>query len=162
MHTMLRTRAATFRVRSGYAPRYALLATLLLALLVACKKDGGPLDLYGARLGMSAGDLRKAFDPGVSGTMSTTAGDTVTMTWTPEKRSTVNGAEFQFHSGMLTFFTAEVANSDDAAQGPEVWIGPTSVVERQHGPRVTKVTTIARDCPTHAEKVKALIAAGAR
>jgi hypothetical protein len=127
----------------------------------ACKASGGPLDFHGVRLGMSPGDVRSRFEPGANGAFTSEAGSSVLLHWSPNGRSSVAAAEFQFHNGMLTYLHAEVDNADPLAGGPTLWIGPTSVVERKPGPRTTKVLSIARDCPTHAGKVQELVARGA-
>jgi hypothetical protein len=144
--------------------RIACQALGLIALcwgLWACKGSGGPIDFHGVRLGMSPGDVRARFEPGADGAFASEAGSSVLLQWTPRGRSSVAAAEFQFHNGMLTYLHAEVDNADPVAAGPALWIGPTSVVERKPGSRTTKVLSIARDCPTHADRVKELVARGA-
>jgi hypothetical protein len=138
---------------------FSLLAS---ALLGACKQPPGPLDFHGVRLGMTPADVRARFEPGANGAFLSQPGASVVLTWTPTGRAPVVEAEFQFHNGMLTYLHAEVFNSNPLAEGPDLWVGPTSVVERKRGVHTTKVLSIARDCPTHADKVRELEAQARR
>ena len=119
----------------------------------------------GARLGMSARDVRDRFEPAAPGRWQTVndAGE-MTMTWAANgEPATVAGARFEFHAGMLVAVRARIDAHDSLGSGPDFDVSPGAVLQRAPaGPGMIAVTILARDCPTHAAEVTALLASHPR
>lgn len=126
---------------------------------------------YGARLGQSASDLRRKLVPPVRGTFRAAAdapanGD-LALEWLPDPASGLSfastaprRARFEIHSGLVVAIRATLPPSSPLAEGPRLSTTPVSVLSRTENPdHSVSLSILARDCPTHAEEVRALLQA---
>lgn len=146
-----------------------LLAALasMVAFTPACSNDVDPSGFRGARLGMSAPDTRKRFHAPVAGQWAASVATTgeEAMTWTPSDAasSDVSTASFEFHNGMLVAIRAiERASAPEAKASSGHPITATPVTVRRLEPPSAsdpeaRLTILARDCPTHAAEVAAIL-----
>ena len=118
-------------------------------------------EFHGVRLGMSAHDVREAFDRALSVDMS----DELALVWTRDEGQTfhdpalgdVQNARFEFHLGLLVAIRA--TGQTGRRDHHELTLSHAAlrrVADDTQG-RAT-LTLIARDCPTHAEEVRRLTA----
>lgn len=103
-------------------------------------------ELLGARLGMSARQIRSSFQPEGSWS-SSTEGELLVLEWSGED-SRVKSARFELHEGLLVAIRADLADvSDDRVVAPDV------VRDVRDG----HLTLIARGCPAHVDEVARLL-----
>jgi hypothetical protein len=142
--------------------RFSALLVWVASALVACRRgDPGVAerlpDFYGARLGMAPRDVRAAFaEPGA---WTTVPAKELTLSWKRTGTSEVSDAEFEFHNGLLVAFRATVAASAAFAKGMRV-VTPAAVRVCSGEGRERSCRAVARDCPTHADEVRALLGPG--
>jgi hypothetical protein len=121
-----------------------------VALAAGAGCSGPPDPLPNVRLGMAPRDVRDRFKPGGEGQWQTAvgSGDDTAVEWTSrDPRSTVAEARFEFHLGMLV---AIRARTREPAAGER--IATTAKTVTVQGPAEaggTRITVLARDCPTH-------------
>jgi hypothetical protein len=138
----------------------------LVCMLSACKDkaDERLPDLYGARLGMTAGQVRDVF--AVKGQWQTVPAEE--LTWVvdvePSDAPLVRGT-FEFHNGLLVAYSARFRKTDEFARLD--WrVTPGAVAHcfdvkaeaalpAQSATRECRV--VARDCPAHTQEVKRLL-----
>jgi hypothetical protein len=127
--------------------------------LAGCGNGDGGTTFHGAKLGMAPRDVRERFDLGALGAFKITPGDEMLLDWAPTQpgQGTVETARFEFHSGMLVAVRATLLPRDPEAPGASLLATKTAVVVRSKGEHVN-YTLIARDCPTHREEEKRLLA----
>ena len=127
-------------------------------------------EFYGARLGMTASDLRRSFSlPGDFRVHSDgDASGELAVEWAPSASETpaspVMSARFEFHQGLLVAIRADVIDAEQAemARTQPFVANAAAVLHRQAeatSPDSTsrvRITLLARDCPTHAEEVRQL------
>jgi hypothetical protein len=140
-----------------------MLALAVLALAGACAGDGNePHRVFGVNLGLSATQTRAAFEPPVAGAWTTVTEPTLTLIWTPSDRSrsgAVRGpVTFEFHEGRLVAIRALLAADAPLATGNPLSLRAVSLLvrERAAGDKVS-LRVLARDCPTHAREVRAVL-----
>jgi hypothetical protein len=140
-------------------------AARVVLLLVAngCRGTSGELermpDFYGVRLGMSPREVRARFSE--QGTWETVPAQELTLSWKRATAANATRADFEFHNGILVAFTTQLAATEAFAQGA-LTVTPAAVrtcrtLDSAANGRECRV--IARDCPTHAEEVRRLLAA---
>ena len=126
---------------------------------------------YGARLGQSASDLRRQLVPPVPGTFRAAAdapanGD-LALEWFPDAgpipsaaSTAPRRARFEIHSGLVVAIRATLPPASPLSDGPRLSTTPVSVLSRRENPdHSVSFSILARDCPTHAEEVRALLQA---
>ena len=119
---------------------------VIWALVHLRSTSGDQTEFLGARLGMSAQQVRSSFQP--RGTWATTTeGDLLVLEWTGEDPG-VKSARFELHEGLLVAVRAELSDASDT----KVIAG--DVVREVRG---GALTMIARGCPVHADEVARLI-----
>ena len=108
---------------------------------------------------MAPRDVRDRFQPGGEGSWQTAlgAGDDTVLEWTArDPKLHLAEARFEFHLGMLV---AIRARSREPGSLERVSSTPKTVT--LHAPAAeggTKITVLARDCPTHKDEADALAA----
>ncbi len=114
----------------------------------------------GARLGMTARDVRDHYEPERPGRWQTVAdpGELV-LAWAADQGE--SRARFEFHAGMLVAVRAIVGRDDALASGAAIETSPAAVLTRVPADPAAdvRVTILARDCPTHAAEVQRALAA---
>jgi hypothetical protein len=135
-----------------------LFAAVVAGVVIAMSRLGGtdPLgDFRGARLGMTATAVRARYQEPSLGKWesapSAIAEDTALL-W--RASSGPEEARFEFHSGMLVAVRAVVGPDDPAAARPPLEVSKAIVRTRD----ASKVTILARDCPTHHAEAERLAA----
>ncbi len=120
----------------------------------------GPVMLAGVRLGMTPADVRRSFDLAAEGHFQSEApGLDFALSWTPIRPGGVEAARFEFHEALLVAVRLRGRSGAlPALDGPAFEETPGSVLARRAGPRVTEVTWLSRDCPTHSAEVTHLMA----
>lgn len=116
-----------------------------------------PLRVEGVLLGMTPSQVREAFTPPAEGTLRSTPGPEgdLALEWGGRAGDAV--ARFEFHEGVLVAARVVLSSDDQAARGPEIEVRQGAVVHREPGPDGIRLTLISRDCPTHADEVRALL-----
>jgi hypothetical protein len=135
--------------------------TIGLLLAAACRDKAPVGAFYGVRLAMTASDLRAHFEPGAPGHWhtETTPDREIAMVWAadaPERHPAVLRARFEIHSGLLVAIRAEART-----EGPPLEKSLSAVLARHPLPgdrERASITILARDCPTHADEARALLA----
>ena len=123
-------------------------------------------EFHGARLGMTASQLRQSFALADEGAFRA-AGNAgsegeLWLEWTPTQAASLAGARFEFHEGLLVAIRAEL---HDASEATRVAAEPVQLTEGtlRHRALLTpdsarvRISILSRDCPTHAEEVRRLI-----
>ncbi|MCA9577981.1 MAG: hypothetical protein KC668_21250 [Myxococcales bacterium] len=134
-------------------------------------------EFHGARLGMSASELRRGFVyEGVYRVHSDGDADgELAVEWAPASTSSDEGVppfssvRFEFHQGLLVAIRADSADPGELrlAQSHPFVADAAAVLHRsviEHSSASTarvRVTLLSRDCPTHADEVHQLMALGA-
>jgi hypothetical protein len=132
--------------------RLLLCAALMLG---ACAKE--PPSFHGIVLGLAPRDVRDRFDVKGKFEVLPSSGDDFTMKLTPNDKSSVTAAQFEFHGGALVAVRADVAQSDSADRGPAFEISKFAVLHRVRAADHAHVDLIARDCPTHHAEAETLV-----
>ncbi len=139
-----------------------------VASLLLGNSAGEPASLHGARLGQTASQLRVAFQPPGGGRFRAAAGVTgagdLTLAWEPMPgapgASAPREVRFELHAGLVVAIRAIVPDASPAARGPALQVRDASVSSRSQKPDQTvSLSILARDCPTHAAEVRALLSA---
>jgi hypothetical protein len=133
-------------------------AGVLVRMAILRANGSSPFQVHGVRLGMTARDVRDRFvAPGAGHFRSDTAGE-LAMEWWSEGGSEYF-ARFEFHSGVLVAARMHLPPADRDAQGRLFDVSSSAVLSRRRASdgRV-ELTLLARDCPTHAEEVRRLLA----
>lgn len=136
---------------------WALLSTLLAT-------SSEPPTFYGARLGLTASELRARFAPPVPGAFRIAAdaprsGD-LALEWRPLRpsASSPGTARFELHAGLLVAIRGTVGPNSSIADGPPLSESPVSLISRRRNlDRTVTFAILARDCPTHADEIRALL-----
>jgi len=121
-----------------------------------------PSDVYGARLGLGASDLRSRFAPPERGAFRAAAdaltnGD-LALDWSADARTSPLRARFEFHSGLLVAIRATLPATSPLAAGPALSETAVSVLSRhENADQTASLTILAKDCPTHAAEVRRLL-----
>lgn len=126
--------------------------------VTACFGDGGPHRFRNVSLGLSANQVRGAFEAPGAGVWTTETSPALALVWTPTDRPPrheLRGpVRFEFHDGRLVAIRAAVASSEPVAHGNRLDIRPISVIVRDQSEQgQVSLRLLARDCPTHAEEV---------
>ncbi len=121
-----------------------------------------PMNVHGARLGVTASDLRGRFTPPESGAFRAAAdapanGD-LALDWSADARTSPLRARFEFHSGLLVAIRATLPATHPLAPGPALSETAVSVLSRhENADHTVSLTILAKDCPTHAAEVRSLL-----
>lgn len=149
-------------VRSRLLPALAgaLLALGGIAAWTVHARGGATTDVWGIRLGDSLSMTRDHFRAPAGGTWTSSAAPEPVLAWAPAAGtpSPVSSARFEFHDGMLVAARLELRPDADAARGPGLELGRSSVIAREPSAEGTRITLISRDCPEHAAEVRRLLA----
>lgn len=141
-----------------------LVLPLVLALgtasLYFATRGGESSDVRGVRLGFSAADARDRFQTAGPGTWTSAAEPEPVLRWVAsDEHAPLRAATLEFHNGMLVAVRLSVAKDAPEAAGDAMVLSRTSVTSRKQQPDQTvSYTVLSRDCPTHAEEVRKLIA----
>lgn len=150
----------------------AVVAALAGAVAFALLRGGGQAsarvgDFRGARLGMTARDLRGAFEAPSAGGFevgTTSDRDGAVSVWqadpsAPRAPEAPDAVRFELHGGMLVAIVTDLPAAAPEARGPALETSAAAVRARTPAPdgRV-RLEIYARDCPTHRELVDALLA----
>ena len=121
-----------------------------------------PVSIRGVRLGMTAAQIRDRFDRGTAAAWRTeVSGPDLALIRAPAGELD-RETRFEIHAGMLVAIRMDVRDDLPEAEGGPIVTTPASVVARSHPERGrTRISVLARDCPTHAAEVSALLS-GAR
>lgn len=134
-------------------------ASVCACALGAAACGGTNVDWAGARLGMSASDVRDRFRPGSEGTWSHALEPEPVLRWVAKgPDAPIKRATFELHAGMLVALTVV---GGDLTKGRAFETTRGSVVARRTGADGPEVRVISRDCETHRAEVQRLLA-GAR
>lgn len=139
-------------------------AFLCASLALACSK-GAPVEFHGVKLGMQPGDVRARFDLPSGhwkndGGTSTVGGGALKLTWKRDSGSEgPEEAVFEFHNGLLVAIRAHyAAGAQDAfANGAARLETSSTVLARDEQGGAKDVRWIAKDCPEHADEVRAIL-----
>lgn len=140
-----------------------LLTLALIAFACACSGDGNePHRVFGVSLGLSATQTRTAFEAPSSGQWTTVTEPALALIWTPSDRSrssVVRGpVTFEFHEGRLVAIRALLAADAPMARGNPLNLRTISLLVREPGAdESVSLRVLARDCPTHASEVQAVL-----
>ncbi|UJR80934.1 hypothetical protein [Sandaracinus amylolyticus] len=136
----------------------AMLALFALISSMLQGSDETAASLRGARLGMTADQVRERFDEGAQASWRTEiVGPDMTLIRGPSA-SLDRETRFEFHNGMLVAIRAELPPDADEARGGAVEISPAAVIARTNDGRGrVHLRVLARDCPTHAEEVSRVL-----
>jgi len=127
-----------------------------------------PASLHGARLGQTATQLRAAFRPPGSGRFRAAAGRAgsgdLALAWEPspggDAAPVPQEVRFELHAGLLVAIRATLPDANPHADGSVLEVRDASVSVREKNPdKTVSLTILARDCPTHAAEVRALLEA---
>jgi hypothetical protein len=130
--------------------------------------SGPAASLHGARLGQTVGQLRAAFTPPGGGSFRAAPGQAGTgdlaLDWAPSPGGDVDTAprdvRFEVHAGLLVAIRAILPARNEHAEGPALQVRDASVaVRRKNNEQTVSFTLLARDCPAHADEVRALLGA---
>ena len=142
-----------------------LAATLPPAVgVVGCSRDNDDISGFrGARLGMSARDTRARFQTPAAGSWAASVATTgeEAITWKASDASAeVSQASFEFHNGMMV--AIRVTEAASAPGTSETGVRKSAVSVRQivkpsGSDPSAHLTILARDCPTHAAEVAAIL-----
>jgi hypothetical protein len=137
----------------------ALLVALVTASVLASMRSGSNGELFGVRLGFTAADTRARFHAPDPGSWMAESYPSSALTWTTANDAApVRRARFEFHSGILVAARFVVAAKAKEAGGPSVETTDASVIARRaDSPDTVAVTLLSRDCPEHADEVRALL-----
>lgn len=138
----------------------ALVALGAVAAWTVHARGGATTDVWGVRLGDSLSMTRDHFRAPAGGAWTSSAAPEPILAWAPGSASPspVASARFEFHEGMLVAARLELRSDAEAAQGPSLEIGRSSVLARETLADRTRLTLISRDCPEHAAEVRRLLA----
>ena len=133
----------------------------LVRLIAELQATDHPFAMYGARLGLTAAQLRDDFQLAGEWALATDEVGALTLTWAPssvEEADAPSSAIFEFHEGLLVAMRFRVPSGASIASGDPLVVVPDAVLHREPllGGEV-EVTVIARNCPTHAEEVSRLL-----
>lgn len=135
----------------------------LVRLVAEIQQDETAFAMYGARLGMTAAQLRDAYTLDGAWDLSTDEVGGLTLTWAPESdldAGAPRAATFEFHEGLLVAMRLRMPAGAPWATGDPLEVAPDAILHRENvGPDVVQVDVIARNCPTHAEEVSRLLEA---
>jgi hypothetical protein len=126
--------------------------------------DARPMVLHGVRLGMTAGAVRARLDTGARGVWRAHGGDGLALEWIPDPSDRAapgpgvpRHLRFELHDGLVVAVRAKLDAAHPLAAGAPFVETSGSVLERAAGPDgLVTLTLVARDCPTHADEVRAL------
>jgi hypothetical protein len=155
--------------RAGLARTEALRVGLVVAGLGVCgvlarayllrSSNEARVELRGTWLGMTPTDVRDRFRAPGPGTWRSEQRTDPALVWTAAEGAPPTTAYFEFHGGVLVAVRLDVPRTDPDAQGPAVDVSTASVLARRgQADQRVEITLLARDCPTHAEEVRRLIA----
>jgi len=121
-----------------------------------------PTDVHGARLGLSASDLRSRFAPPERGAFRAAADAPATgdlaLDWSADAPTSPLRARFEFHGGLLVAIRATLPATHPLAPGPALSETAVSVLSRhENADQTVSLTILAKDCPTHAAEVRSLL-----
>lgn len=150
--------------RSSWLLPVLLLVPALIALgaviatVISSLSAPEPVSIRGVRLGMTADQIRERFDRGTEASWRTeVAGTDLTLIRGPAgdlDRET----RFEIHDGMLVAIRLDVRDDLPEADGDRIVTTPASVLVRSpEEPGRTRISLLARDCPTHADEVSSIL-----
>ncbi|HEU4533767.1 MAG TPA: hypothetical protein VFS00_06600 [Polyangiaceae bacterium] len=159
--------AASARPGRGGGARRAVLKTVFAGLLALGAVGAGGCarapegELFGVRLGLSAGDTRARFRPEGEGAWVVRASPPG-LEWSSSSPGALpKRASFEFHQGMLVAARYDVPGDAPAARGRALEVTAATVVARQPGEGGgTRVVVLSRACPEHAQEVRRLLGGG--
>jgi hypothetical protein len=141
-------------------------ASMLLGRGLSATDGRDAASLHGARLGQVAGQLRSAFAPPGAGSFRAAPGQAgngdLALAWEPSPGGDTaivpRDVRFELHAGLLVAIRAILPARNPHASGAPLQVRHASVVARIKNPdRTVSLTILARDCPTHAAEVRALL-----
>lgn len=114
--------------------------------------------LWGARLGMTATEVRAIVEQRAEGTWTTRLenGD-----WILERATAGEHATFELHDARLVAIRAEARVASDFPASPPYEETADSVLVREVRGDQVEATLLSRSCPTHREEAARLVAAHA-
>ncbi len=133
-----------------------LAAVALTTYLFLLHSSTAQLDLWGARLGDGAADVRTRFAPGSEGDWTSTMGPEGVLSWVPRapEKAEVLRARFEFHDSLLVAIRVKARADASWARGPASQITPAALLVRiPHADGTVDLTELSRSCPTHAAEV---------
>jgi hypothetical protein len=151
--------------RGGVARR-AVLKTVFALSVLALGGAGGCTqaregELFGVRLGLSAGDTRSRFRPEGEGEWEVRASPPGLAWSSSSPKALPRRASFEFHQGMLVAARYDLPGEAPAARGRALEVTPSMVVARQAGEGGgVRVVVVSRACPEHAQEVRRLLGGG--
>ena len=133
----------------------AVASVVAYAWLAARLADPRP-SVLGARLGMTADELRARVDAQRPGTWTSSviAGD-----WILDRREGDVEARFELHEGQLVAVRVEGPRSAGLVETPPYEVTPGSVAVRTVDHDHVRITLLSRACPTHHDEAEALVRA---
>lgn len=160
----LDTRSPRASSRSSWLLPVLLLVPALIALaavistVVSSFSAPEPISMRGVRLGMTAAQIRERFDRGTAAAWRTeVSGPDLALIRAPAGELD-RETRFEIHAGMLVAIRMDVRDDLPEAAGAPLVTTPASVVSRSRPePGRTRIAVLARDCPTHADEVSALL-----
>jgi len=134
----------------------------LVRLGAQIQQPDGVFAYRGARLGLTAAQLRDAYDAEGDWGLRTDEDGSLVLSFTPEEPVDANAprsATFEFHEGLLVAMRFRMPASAPLASGDPLVVAPDAVLHREPlGSDEVQVDVIARNCPTHAEELSRLLA----
>jgi len=130
----------------------------VLSTVVSSFSAPEPVSIRGVRLGMTADQIRERFDRGTPAAWRTeVSGPDLALIRAPAG-DLDREARFEIHAGMLVAIRLDVRDDLPEAAGDPIVTTPASVLARSRPePGRTRISLLARDCPTHADEVSGLL-----